>query len=335
MRVYFDLENLISYVKSYSQPRFEECNIMLKKQVDISFNFTKDDLRGYLNDVDLQAWLTKMTEGIECSQDYENPEFPQRPLKSNTYKSFDKEQLSSVYLLNDVRMQMLIDGGNLLWAKVGDEVSVLSKLIVAEDGCGFDQPINARQLKNWNELDKYLTPNTDIILVDRYVTYDENLFDRNICSLLSTICGKRQAPAGPVNIVIFTQYADSGKGLPLDSPQWAKLYKKIKEAVSKQSEKKIETNVTFVLRRNLSEHDRTIITNYQIIESGPTFNYFGKNGDNVTNGRHLNIQSVARKSYRDRAEETLVDLQKIIDNVNRLNNPDLIKFDKKSNFLKF
>jgi hypothetical protein len=332
MRVYFDLENFISYVKSYWKPRFDECNRMLKKQVDMSFNFTREDLREYLNDEDFKAWLKTMVQGRGTSEVYNVPEFPHRPLRSNTYKSFDKEQLSSVYLLKDERIQMLVDGGNLLWGKVGDEVSVLNRLIMDKSDYGFVKTVQARKLKNWDELDEYLMPNTDIILVDRYIASDENRFGRNICSLLTTICGKRQAPTGQLNIVIFTQFADPGKGTPLDSPQWSILYEKIKSEVNCQSG--IKPNITFILQRRLTEHDRTIIMNYQFIVSGDTLNYMGEM-KNDTHGRYLHIHSVANKDEMLIAKATLSDLQKIIDDMKKLNNPDLIKFDKKSNFLTF
>ena len=78
---------------------------------------------------------------------------------------------------------------------------------------------------------------------------------------------------------------------------------------------------------------RRIFTNYRYITSGDSFSYF-YNGKNMTNGRHLDIHSLAKKDVFEQYVDLIGDLQEYVDKIKTLN-PDLIIGDKVSNYLTF
>jgi hypothetical protein len=46
MHLYIDKENLLSFIKQSKKPLYQECLRTMQRQVDITFNFSKADLRG-------------------------------------------------------------------------------------------------------------------------------------------------------------------------------------------------------------------------------------------------------------------------------------------------
>jgi hypothetical protein len=97
---------------------------------------------------------------------------------------------------------------------------------------------------------------------------------------------------------------------------------------------KATPKVTIVLLpRGLKEHDRTIFTNYRYITSGDSFSYF-YNDKNMTHGRYLHIQSLAKKDVFEQYVDLIGDLQEYVAEIKTLN-PDLIIGDKVSNYLTF
>jgi hypothetical protein len=137
-----------------------------------------------------------------------------------------------------------------------------------------------------------------------------------------------------VNIVIFTLKSNYNQKTKNEfEPDWDTIYSKLRKCADKHS----SFNVTFVTasKQNLEEHDRTIFTNYKYFASGDSYNYFDSNGDRITNGRYLHAHSHADKDNDADAKQFVGDMQKIIDNIKRLNNQTLVKKDKISNYLNF
>ena len=329
MLAYFDIENLISYVSSSASSKFADCNRMLRHHFDFHFNFPKEELRKY---PEVLKWITVMTDGIEGKDpEFSTTFFPPRPLKSNTHREFDREHLSAVYLLSDERMEMLMNNGAILYSGIGSEVEVLSRLIRDDVDYGFVKQIDVPEMANWDCLESHSTPATDIIIVDRYLFSDERIYENNVYSLLSKVCSRIKNTA--VNIVFFTppDFYDRISKMTF-TPNWVATKDAIKkrvEAVTGQKPK-----VTFVFSRNLEEHDRTIFTNYQYFVSGDTFNYFSSSWKVISNGRYLNIHSMAHRNHYKTAFSFLSDMQKVIDEVRKVN-ADHIQFDKESYYLKF
>lgn len=101
MNVYIDKENIVSFLLKNKDERFQPCNQMLKEECDMNFNFSKQEL---LSDKkhghEVLEWLTTLSAGMKGKVVW-NVKFPDRPLKTNCYNSFSKDQLCSIYLLDD------------------------------------------------------------------------------------------------------------------------------------------------------------------------------------------------------------------------------------------
>ena len=327
MNVYIDKANLKSYVLSSANPAFSDCNRMLANKFDINFTFSKEEIA---DDVTILEWIKIMNDGFQGKITW-NVNHPQRPIKSNSHVSFSPEQLSSVYLVDDDRIEKIKEYGLLLFGGVGSEVNILSSLVIVGSDYGFVKQMPIRQLTHWDNLRKYTSPCTDIILVDRYLFTFEELYKENVYSLIGEICS--HAKDAKMNIVILTLPKCYDKRSKRNFvPNWADIRKNIKSTVKEKTGE--NPNVTLILSSNLKEHDRTIFTNYKSIESGDSFNYFDSNKNVITSGRHIEVFSLVERDFYTNNMQFVSDMQKILDNTKRLNIDNIIG-DKKSNYLKF
>lgn len=327
MDVYIDKTNLKSYVMSSANPVFADCNRMLSNKFDLKFNFSKEEIA---EDSNILQWITTMNDGFKGSISWD-VDHPQRPIKSNSHTSFTREQLSSVYLVDDERIDQLKEYGILLYGGVGKEIEVLSSLIMEGSDYSFVKQLPIKHLTHWNNVRKYTSPCSDIILVDQYIFSFQELYEVNVCGLIDEVCS--HAKNAKINIVILTlpSCRDKKTGTTF-TPNWMTIRNKIKSIV----EKNIGTspNVTFILSSNLGEHDRTIFTNYKTIESGDTFNYFDSKWKVISSGRHIEIFSLAEREFYANSMQFVTDMQKILENTQKVNVDNVIG-DKKSNYLKF
>lgn len=327
MDVYIDKANLKSYVMSSANSAFADCNRMLLNKFDLKFTFSKEDIA---DDSIILQWITIMNDGFKGTISW-NVKHPQRPIKSNTHASFSCEQLSSVYLVDDERIEQLRQYGLLLYGGVGSEIDVLSSLIIAGTDYSFVKQLPIRKLTHWNNLRSYTSPCSDIILVDQYLFSFQELYDVNACELIGEICS--HANDAKINIVILTLPQCYDKRTRTSFvPNWGVVRNKIKSIVEANAGK--TPNVTFVLSSNLGEHDRTIFTNYKSIESGDTFNYFDSMWKVISSGRHIEIFSLADREFYANSMQFISDMQAALENTKRLNQDNIIG-DKKSNYLKF
>lgn len=301
---------------------------MLKMHFDIQFNFPKLRMLDY---PELMPWITSMTQGARGTVSFlDDQVFPARPLKSNTHKSFNKEQHSAVYLINDDRMESIVGNGCIMYSGVGDEVNTLSTLIKDED-YGFEKEYEIKRLDNWGFLDNQVTPSTDVIVVDRYILSDEQLYENNIYTFVSKLC--QRVRNSSVNIVIFTcpSYYSSANKHEI-TPDWGVIRSKIKSRVRSVTGQ--DPKVTFVLQRKMAEHDRTVFTNYQYYVSGDSLNYFDSKWNVISNGRYFRIVSMAHHDHYNSAMTLIKDLQHMVDVIKK-KNPDAILFDKSCSYLSF
>lgn len=328
MNIYFDKENLRSFVKSASRTAYADCNRMLKNQLNIKFTFAKKEL---VQDNEIKEWTRTMNTGVNGNVDWE-VNTPKRPLTPESLPGFNKSQLSSIYLLDNQYDDEIKTHGLIVYGDIGREVDVLNSMIMKGTDYSFMEQIPIKNLGNWKSLEQYLSPCSDIIILDKYIFSSEDINKPNIYSLLESLCCK--AKDATINVVVFTlPYAfieSEGKKNRLE-PNWDELCKNIKESVGNITGK--EPNVTFVLYSKL-EHDRQIFTNYNYIKSGDSFNYFDSAWNVITSGSQIELFSMANKQFYENGFELLLKAQEYVYKVHK-NNKDNIKGDKICNYLNF
>lgn len=324
MDIYIDKENLLSLINSKTENLYNDCIKTLKKQLNVFFNFPKDELK---QDDKLMSWFTDFSQGVGENNSFVfGNNFPLRPLKSNFYKTFNLHQLSSIYLINDEKADLLKNSGTILIGKPGEEISILNNLFINQNDYLFDKKwkIGSLNFQKWSDLHKYSLPVTDIIIVDPYVCSDQNLIQFNLLPFLSSITHKVKAK---INIIIYT---DKDACLSYDylSPIIRKTISNITGANPNF------TLIKYTDKRGIpskAEHDRTIFSNYLRIYSGDTINYFNSQGK-ITKGREIHYVSLARDENYQLAFELINDLQS---NINFLNKNGGVEGDKISGYLSF
>ena len=339
MELYIDINNLKSFIKSKDSDDFDDCKRRLRRQLHVIYNFDKELLR---SEPVLQQFVTMISEGRGRSEESDKflsstSMFPERPIKSNSYSKWDWQQLSSVYLIDDVDSRKLKDKGCVLIGDAGEEISILMRLF-----CGMDYDFHhlydlQKNFNSWEQLtaDNQTLPCTDIVLNDRYLfsnTYD--LVECNLRPLLTVLAGKVR---NRINIVVFTKYCASdknGKHTALLEFGVDKATSIIKDTLEKTTGMK--PNVTFVTSNDNDKipHDRFIITNYRLIRSGDSFLYFDTKGKKITNGGALDIDSMANHETYTFVQSLLEKLQACYNDIARLNN-DMIIGSKESKFIRF
>ncbi len=326
MDIYIDKANLLSFIKSKDNPLFEDCNKLLKKQLNVFFNFPKEELKSSKL---LMQWVTTLSQGCNPDTviefDYKEPK---RPLKSNSSIGFCEKKLSAVYLLEDEETAKFKNSGCVIVGEVGEEIEVFNKLFVGQNDYGFEKKlrINGPAFKNWTDLELYALPLTDIIIVDPYIASDASLFSSNLVMVLKTLALKSNSK---VNVVIYTNRAQCVSYDQI-SPVVRKAIKEVTGVKPKF------TLVTYRDQRgqdSKAEHDRTVLMNYYRIYSGDTLNYYDSTGNMITKGRELSFSSLASYDNFNLSRELIRDLQKHIDFFKV--NDNGIEGDKVSNFLNF
>jgi hypothetical protein len=317
MDIYIDKENLLSLINFKAESLYNDCIKTLKKQLNIFFNFPKDDLK---TDEKLMSWYADFSQGVGENNTFAfGSNFPARPLKSNTYKSFNSNQLSSAYLINDERFDALNETGTLLMARPGEELELFNKLFLFQKDYIFEKRwrICSPNFNSWNDLASFSLPLTDIIIVDPFILKnkdtDTDTIDINLIGFLETLSKIINVRT---NIVVFT----NPNNIDVDYP--ALLNK--------------TTNVqpNFTLVKTSKEHDRTILTNYKRIYSGDTFNFFNNQGQKITKGKEIGYSSLGNAENHKLAIEVFNDLQTQLNSL-KTNNPDFIIGDKECNYLTF
>ena len=324
MVVYFDKRNILSFIRSARDRKFEDCMRMIQQFCEIKMTFPRSsvDSMNEIDRTDFMQWLNTLADGYsrEFSWDCH---FPPVPFERNSLTK--KKHYSSVYCLE----QQTKLKECLLIANEGEELSKLSTLFIKSNQYTSNV---FRHILKWGDLNKYSSPCTDIIIVDKFLFSRPNLYNSNIYELIRTLC--ERAENNQINIVIFTLKEVYDKiSKTTFVPDWNVIYNKIRKCVGKRTPR---PNVTFVTAGNnkLDEHDRTIFTNYKTFASGDSFNYFDEQGNRITNGRWFHAHSLVNDEAELDAIDFIDDMQSIITDLKNLNS-DLIMKDKVSNFLFF
>ncbi|MBK9273048.1 MAG: hypothetical protein IPM49_00725 [Flavobacteriales bacterium] len=336
MTVYFDKANLEVFAGRKSEAMYPDCLRMVQRDLDKTFNFSKDELKANAN---LLAWFQLHMAGNigKTTITYADPVFPVRPLKSNTPNTFNATQLASVYLLDDERMDAFKGTSAVLAGKPGECIETLTPLFLGNGDYKFERKYRISDKANvgattppatfceWAQLKEVATPITDILIVDRFIAHDVSLLPANLEALIAGLgCHSRTA----VNVVIYT---DSSKLKADYTALRARVRAAIQRATGKQGTFTLVSVTTIKGLKSFGEHDRTILTNYFRVYSGDSFNYWLSNGTKTTTGREISFSSLADETNRLLAKQLVADLQANLDQLSDRS----IEGDKKSGFFTF
>lgn len=324
MNLYIDLPNLISFITSRDDEMYPDTLKLLKKQLDVYFNFSKSEVDK--NELLLAWYSSEFTQGFgKHNRQVYDSNFPLKPVTVNSFKTFSPDQLCSIYLIDDTSAETILETGTILIGGIGNEIITLSKVFLNHKDYIFEKKwkIGGNSFKNWEDLMPYSLPLTDIIIVDSYITSDEHQLEFNIGKFLECLCKNTKIK---INVIIYT---DRNESIEYD-----KISKVIRASIKRVTG--IGPNftlITFLKKSDIGEHDRTIFSNYKRIGSGDTFNYFNSTGAVQTRGREIHYSSLANTENYLLAKDLLTDLQKGINFLNK--NGHEIHGDKKSRFLNF
>ena len=334
MTIFFDKNNLESFISSYSDDRFGGAFKSVKNHMNIQMNFTKEELKagGRSSEVILK-FLSKLMEGRgNFALNFDSSPYPERPITLNLHSKL-KPKPRAVMLLDDEKLASCKQVGACAIGGVGEELETICSFFLGNDGDGYERKfiVGASdpeiRLSSWQELHSVILPFYDLIISDRYILKcDEYTFKNNFGKILEVLHTGRTVKS---NIVLFTE-------LPDFQFNWS--YEKIREVVTEVTTQITGKAANFTLiwakNRGIIKHDRNIITNYQWFFSGNSLNYFGTNNSVLADGCTLAVYALANKNNRKCAEGHLLDMQEGINKLKQLN-PDFIQGNKKSNFLKF
>lgn len=311
MVLYIDKENLISLVRSEDKASFKEYAYLTKKNLDIHYNFPKEEIK---NDEHLSYWFSQLGSGVEGKHAFCPPQavVPERPLKSNFYNSLDAAGRSSIFFLDDeTKISATASRRCVIVAKVGEELMKLKDIFALEDN---SEELSSR-IESWRSYLPQL-PLTDIVLCDNFYFKDKTVYEANdneVIRVLSTI-----PQSVPVNVVIIVKEREIDPQIDLVVEQ-----AKIKELVKNASN---SHKSTVTILTTYATHDRALITNYFRIKHGCGFHIkYNSIKKDVT----TEVKSHAVHKNHIITMQLLEEYQKIADS------PCKCIGDKVSNYLRF
>lgn len=256
MVLYIDKENLISLVRSEDKACFVEYSNLIRKNLDIQYNFSKEDIR---SNAFLAFWFSQLGSGVGGVQEFCPPKniVPERPMKSNFIKDLDASGRSALFFLNDIDKCTAVESKCcVMVSKIGDELPKL-KAVFQPDEQG---EILTYRITDWGDFLPKL-PLSDIIICDNHYFKDKEVYEANgneIIRFLSSIPHE-----SPVNVVIIVKDSEVDTKIDLAAEQ-----SRIK-ALVKRASGSTKSNVT-ILTTNKT-HDRALITNYYRVKQGSSF----------------------------------------------------------------
>lgn len=256
MVLYIDKENLISLVRTKDKASFVEYSNLIRKNLDIQYNFSKEEIIG---DEFLTFWFSKLGSGVGGVQEFCPPRnrVPKRPMKANFIKDLNASGRSALFFLNDIDKCTAVESKCcVMVSKIGDELSKL-KAVFQPDEQG---EILTYRITDWGDFLPKL-PLSDIIICDNHYFKDKEVYEANeneIIRFLSSIPHE-----SPVNVVIIVKDSEVDTKIELAEEQ-----SRIKALVKRASGSK---NSTVTILTTNKTHDRALITNYYRVKQGSSF----------------------------------------------------------------
>ena len=352
MNLIIDKENLHQFVRSKNEDSdlHDECLRLLKRQMHVIFHFdehilTDSSNKELLEDFIMFGYFTGA--GNSDQKSSFEPQIFNRPMW---------EILSSVLLLND---QNYINNNGLLIGRIGEEHTILSSLFCNKN-YDLHTIFDIQKWENhyaWNKMTEYILPCTDIVITDRYILRNQKERLKNSLYYILEQISKKHADL-QINLVIFydgftikpNKEKNSNGGIDRfirkkEDYQTPKIDQTIKD-ITKQFKNLFgeKSYITFVSYKYLIDesflpllvekeknrpHDRIIITNNRMFRSGDSFCYFDEKDKLITQGKTLDIDSLANSEAHSIAESIRHDLQMICEE-----NPYIFG-DGISNFIDF
>lgn len=317
MTAYFDIENLKSFISHPKNDLFNDSLKLIKKQLDLTFNFEKEDFK---KSDELMNFLKILSDGIGDKKiKYSKDKFPTRNLKSNSHKGFSNEELLSVYFIQDETIDKLKNKEELLIADVGEEMELFKMLFLHNDDYKFEKKLRiGTEFRSWKDFDQFYCPYIDLIIVDNFILGDRSLVETNLKGIIKNTL--KDGIRKKINIVIF---------LKPDKEKFP--FVELKSEIKALVEEKYTDSPNVTIVKHYTEHDRTILKNFLRVYSGDSFNYFLSSGAKNTKGKEVHFVSIADKENYNLYIKMLSDLQNTI-NISESKN---IIGDKESRFLNF
>lgn len=321
MKVYFDKENCINYLKKCNDTVLGTDTLrMLKRQLSVHLNFDIDLLDEH-EKILLEEFQTGVDVKFKLTQGFDKI---LRPLKRSSFPSND-----DIYLLNNEDVAKIKNQNLILIGALDEEIDCLSRLIINDDYSFHLEKIIGRDITPDKNLDILNLPFSTLVIIDRYMFKGPvtggniGLFDYNLDKFLKKIFINKNSPSRlifvyqvKINVPIDNILYDKG-------PDLVKIANKIKKVIPKNC----STPEIFLIGVPAGyiddEHDRFLISNYLRIKSGDSFVYFLSNGEIKTDSKTVDFYSLAYRQYRDGNKL-------IIDKINNIINETLEKFPQYS-----
>lgn len=315
MKAYFDKINFESFILQRSKDtyKFERCNDMIKRHLDVRLNMSLDEFKSSPLCV---SWLTTMTDGAKQFPKTSPKDFQFKPIKnaSSFTSGFSKDDYSAIYLIDDINVDEVINKGNLLIGKKGSEIDVLYKLIIDEDTL-FIASLPPKKhfvgTKDWTPLDKYIFPCSDIIIRDAFLLFNNKFrpYKNNIYSLIRKLSSDIKDTHLNIVIVCMKRNTDSGRF----EPDWDTIRTEIKDIL--KNERNIDAKITYVVADRKSDigHDRTIFTNYvHYMPHDCLGNFYGLHGEYSSESDQFDLRSIVTERLYNEAFEFIDRMQGLI-----------------------
>ncbi|MEB2786508.1 hypothetical protein [Algoriphagus persicinus] len=332
MNLYIDKNNTLSLLSQKDIDFREDCIKMMKKHLDVYFNFSKSEVP---KNESLLSLLKILTSGVgTTSKKFMEDAIPSRPLSLDCHQGMSFKKLVSMYLADDDNIKKVQQVGAINLGGVGEEFELFNRIFLLNREYKFERKFRIGKptkgnlvpfFERWEDLSEFSYPMSDILIIDSYILDDKSLLSSNFYKLLE-IFGS--IPRHCLNIIIYTNHSNINVSFGELERYVKKLFKKNIGYIP---------NITLIPVRSqrdiksLVEHDRTILTNSYRIYSGDSFNYFNSKGEKITKGKEISFSSLGDRDNYLLAESLLSDVQEAL---NFLDAKSVLG-DKTSNFLTF
>jgi len=316
MTVFFDRTNFFSLIKNLQESNREtEVLRFLKRQVDVHFNFSMEDLEEYESIV-----VEEFQEGVaaDWKWTHSSDKILERPL---SIKSFP--EMNGIYLLDDANVESLKKKHFLIIGNISEEAETLDYLIFDKRDYGFHMQkiIGSAEFEKWDRIESFCLPFSTIVFIDRFMFQGPEiggnlgLFDYNIGIILKNFYQMKVGPSRLIfvyrivdNVAASHPYYDLG-------PDLNRLKEKIKRLVKGVNKYCPDPEIILIgvpKDRIEDEHDRHIVSNYIRIKSGDSFVYFDSIGRKVSKSNEIDFYSLGKREYRDSTTYLLDKVKTII-----------------------